>query len=152
MRSFIQIIVLGALAWLVLSLLNTATRSSRSLGTPSGPPITFLTDANAALSQARTSGKPAVLVFSASWCPPCQQMKKEVYPSAEVTALRSDFVWAYLDLDEPANRPIAQRFGVQGIPHIQFVSADGRPLGKQVGAISAPEFAAELKDLLSSAP
>lgn len=100
------------------------------------------------MSDAKKSGKPVVVVFSASWCPPCQAMKSNVYPSAEVQALHDRFEWAYLDVDDRSNDKAAKEFGVSGIPHIQFLTADGKPIDKQVGGSSAASFAKTLEDVL----
>ena len=101
-----------------------------------------------AMSAAKASGKPVILVFSAVWCPPCQAMKKGVYPSDDVKAYHDKFVWAYLDVDEASNEAAARQFGVEGIPHIQFLSADGKALDKQVGGSSSKEFAGTLATIL----
>lgn len=105
------------------------------------------------MADAKKSGKPAVVVFSASWCPPCQSMKNEVYPSKEVQALHDQFEWAYIDVDnsDNASEKAAKEFGVQGIPHIQFVDAEGKSLDKQVGGSDPASFAAKLKSILAKA-
>src|SRR5512141_2175586 len=46
--------------------------------------IPWRTDFDAALAEARQSGRPVLLDFYASWCPPCQVMKHEVWPEAKV--------------------------------------------------------------------
>ena len=102
-------------------------------------------------SAAAKSGKPVVVVFSASWCPPCQAMKKDVYPSAVVSKLHDKFEWAYLDVDDSDNEKAAKKFGVQGIPHVQFLDKDGKPIGQQVGGVSPEEFASLLNTMLSKA-
>ena len=102
-------------------------------------------------AKAKQSGKPMVVVFSAVWCPPCQLMKKEVYPSPEVTALHDKFEWAYIDVDEESNAPAARQFGVQGIPHVEFLDKNGKSLGNQVGSTSPSDFAASLKKTLAKA-
>jgi len=107
---------------------------------PEGSPK-FGTDYKAALETAKKEGKPVVLVFSAGWCPPCQAMKKTVYPSAEVKPLQDKFVWAYLDVDVEANAAAAEKYKVQGIPHVQFLDKDGKALISQVGGVSSAEFA-----------
>lgn len=117
---------------------------------PEGSPK-FGTDYKAALEQAKKENKPIILVFSAAWCGPCQSMKKTVYPSKEVTALHDKFVWAYLDVDQADNATPAMKYKVEGIPHIQFVSATGKDLGNQVGGTSPGEFAGTLEKVLVKA-
>jgi thioredoxin-related protein len=117
---------------------------------PEGSPK-FGTSYDAALATAKKEGKPIILVFSAVWCPPCQSMKKNVYPSAEVKPLHDKFVWAYLDTDEEANAKAAEKYGVQGIPHVQFLNSDGKALDKLIGGVPPAEFAATLNTLLAKA-
>lgn len=117
---------------------------------PKGSPK-FGTSYKAALEQAKKEHKPAILVFSASWCGPCQAMKKNVYPSKEVTPLHDKFVWAYLDADQEENAAPMKKYGVEGIPHIQFVSADGKPLGNQIGSTTPEDFVGTLNTVLKKA-
>lgn len=117
---------------------------------PKGSPK-FGTDYSAALAQAKAENKPVILVFSAAWCGPCQAMKKTVYPSKEVTPLHDKFVWAYLDVDLDANAAPSQKYGVQGIPHIQFLNAAGKPIGNQIGSTSPEDFAGTLNKVLKKA-
>jgi thioredoxin 1 len=104
-----------------------------------------------ALAKAKTQGKPVIAIFSAVWCGPCQMMKKEVYPSTEVRQYHDKFVWAYIDTDEESNAPDAQKYGVQGIPHIQFLDKDGNAVDKQIGASSPEDFAKTLDGVLKKA-
>lgn len=111
--------------------------------------LTFHKDFNSAKKAAAESGKPIVTVFSATWCPPCQQMKQSVYPSATVAPYHDKFVWAYLDADKKSNRALMTKYGVEGIPHITFVSPKGKRLGNTVGAMSATEFTKVLTSILN---
>jgi thiol:disulfide interchange protein len=117
---------------------------------PAGSPQ-FGTSYETALATAKKEGKPIILVFSATWCPPCQSMKKSVYPSAEVKPLHDKFVWAYLDVDDAANAKVAEKFGVNGIPHIQFLNSGGKDVDKVVGGVPSAEFAATLTSVLKKA-
>src|SRR3954453_21753915 len=100
---------------------------------PKGSPA-FEHKLSDALTKAKTEGKPVIAVFSAVWCGPCQMMKKDVYPSAEVKKYQDKFVWAYIDVDDEANNADSEKYGVSGIPHIQFLSKDGKKVDKQFGS------------------
>lgn len=117
---------------------------------PEGSPK-FKTSAISAMNAAKKEGKPVILVFSASWCPPCQAMKKDVYPSEAVKAYHDKFIWAYLDVDDASNTRAAEKAGVDGIPHIQFLNAQGKEVSKQVGSNSATAFAKTLEGVLAKA-
>ncbi|MEZ0390185.1 MAG: thioredoxin family protein [Verrucomicrobium sp.] len=117
---------------------------------PKGSPK-FEDSLRSALNDAKKNGKPIVAVFSAVWCGPCQAMKNDVYPSDEVKALHDKFNWAYLDIDNSRNEKDVKKFGVSGIPHIQFLSASGETLDKQVGGNSASAFASKLNSVLAKA-
>lgn len=115
---------------------------------PKGSPE-FVTSYQDAMSLAKETGKPAIVIFSASWCPPCIEMKEDVYPSRKVRPLHDQFVWAYLDSDDATNSQVSERLGVNGIPHIEFLDPNGRTLDRLVGAESPREFASRLKSVLS---
>ncbi len=117
---------------------------------PEGSPK-FGTNYDEALAIAKKEGKPVVLVFSATWCPPCQSMKKKVYPSTEVKPLHDKFVWAYLDVDVETNGKTAQKYGVEGIPHIQFLNSEGKEVDKLVGGLAPVDFAELLTKTLANA-
>lgn len=117
---------------------------------PKGSPK-FAKSYRSALAEAKTSGKPIILVFSAAWCGPCQQMKKSVYPSDAVKPFHDKFIWAYLDTDESDNEKVAKEFKVAGIPHIEFLDKEGKSLGNQVGSSPADAFAKTLEGILKKA-
>lgn len=117
---------------------------------PAGSPK-FAHNLKDVTAASKKSGKPAIVVFSAVWCGPCQQMKKDVYPSEAVKKLHDKFEWAYLDVDEESNAAAAKKYGVNGIPHIQFVGKDGKDLGSQVGSTSPEDFVNTLEGVLKKA-
>jgi len=132
----------------ILLVLAAATGLALASDFPKGSPA-FKDSSTSAISAAKKSGKPIIMVFSAAWCPPCQMMKKEVYPSAEVKAFHDKFIWAYLDVDDERNEEIASKFGVQGIPHIEFLDSSGKEIDKQIGANSPEDFAKTLSSVLA---
>lgn len=108
----------------------------------------YIGDYNTALERSATEGKPVIFIFSASWCGPCQQMRKQVYPSPQVQNVAGGFIWAYLDVDKGKNRPWAEKYGVRGIPHIVVTDSKGNVRGQVVGSRSPDAFAAFLKERL----
>lgn len=117
---------------------------------PEGSPA-FTTSADTVMKAAKDNGKPAILVFSASWCGPCQAMKKDVYPSAEVKPYHDKFNWSYLDIDVEANGKLSDQYKVESIPHIFFVDGSGKVIDQQEGGDSPKAFAAKLAKVLKKA-
>jgi thiol:disulfide interchange protein len=142
--------LLALAAAAVAGLFLSRTSIAADHGFPEGSPK-FETKYKAALDEAKKTGKPIVAVFSASWCPPCQANKKNVYPAAAVKPYHDKFVWVYLDADEDANKKVMEEFGVSSIPHIQFLSKDGKSIDKQIGGTSPAAFAKVLQGVLAKA-
>ncbi len=134
----------------ILLALVAATSLALASDFPTGSPD-FKNSSISAMSAAKKSGKPVILVFSAAWCPPCQTMKHDVYPSDAVKPFQDKFVWAYLDVDDERNESAASKYGVNGIPHIEFLNADGKEIDKQVGGTSPADFARTLESVLAKA-
>ena len=118
-------------------------KSPRAADFPEGSPK-FLTSYAAASAEAKKTGKPMVVVLSATWCAPCQVNKKKVYPSEEVKPFHDKFVWAYLDADKDENQKLLKEYGANGIPYIRFVSKDGKSLGSVEGQTKPADFAKKL--------
>ncbi len=135
-------------AFLTIVSFVSATAFSADFPKDSPAFVTSLTDA---LAKAKETSKPVIVIFSAAWCPPCQTMKKSVYPSAAVKPYHDKFVWAYLDADEKGNAAAMSKFSVSGIPHIEFLDTTGKSVDKQVGGSSANNFARKLEGILKTA-
>ena len=68
------------------------------------------------------NGRPMIVDFSATWCPPCRQLKPIFEKLAVDFRGRIDFVT--IDVDE--NPQLAQAYGVQSIPMMVFLNKDGQ--------------------------
>ncbi|MDX1925500.1 MAG: thioredoxin family protein [Pirellulaceae bacterium] len=83
-------------------------------------------DLESALTEAQAQERPVLLVFGATWCPPCKKMKREVWPDAKVAeAVAAGFVPVYVDVDDEAQAQVAAHYRVSTIPAVLVLDSSG---------------------------
>jgi cytochrome c biogenesis protein CcmG/thiol:disulfide interchange protein DsbE len=137
------------------------------VGTPA-PDFSLPTTDGKTVQLSSLRGKPVVVVFYASWCHPCREelpaldrFVREHPDRLQVVGvsyrdLASDSVDFIRDLgvkfpavlDEPES-PVAQRYGVRGIPQTVFVDARGVVRGRIYGETSRRALQPAIDDLLA---
>ena len=100
--------------------------------------IPWRIDLAAATTESRQTGKPILVDFSATWCGPCQEMRRTTWSDPRVEEALRSYIPVQIDLD--ANHDLAERFGVAAIPHLAIVNTDGRILASQEGALAPGEL------------
>ncbi|MBN1844540.1 MAG: thioredoxin family protein [Sedimentisphaerales bacterium] len=98
------------------------------------------------MALAQQQKKPVLLVFSASWCPPCQMMKKQVYPDPQVMQVARSFQPIFVDTDE--QEELAKQYEISGIPAYIVLAPNGNRIETIVGSQPAPDFAQKLTEAL----
>lgn len=106
-------------------------------------------DWNAAVTQSRSNGKPALVLFTADWCPSCRQFESETLSLPDVKSyLAANCTPVIVDLskrDEEAGRRAAE-CNVQSIPTLILYDRSGREVARAHGM-----DAASLKTWINSA-
>lgn len=102
-----------------------------------------------AVERAKAEGKPVMIDFYADWCAACKELDKFTYSDPKVAAEAERFVSVKVDGTEEDDRILAlyEKFGVQGLPTIVFIGADGKVLEKPriTGFLEAPKFLEQMK-------
>ena len=79
----------------------------------------------------KTTAQPCVLVFSANWCKPCQEMNKVVEEAR--TSFGSKVKFQIVDVDDPANSDLVDSYAVGPLPTTVFLTPSGDLAFSQVG-------------------
>ena len=80
------------------------------------------------VDQSEQTKQPQLVLFTADWCPACEDFEGKVLSRPDVTAkLQSQFILTKVDLSEKGgpNNQIAATFGVKVIPTMVIVGPDG---------------------------
>ena len=124
--------------------------NSQQTATATGPDLVpWADDYSATNAAAAASSKLVLINFTADWCPPCQQMKAQVYSQQQVADdITSKYVPLKVDMTDPgtAEHRVASRFGIEFLPTLVVTDAHGTELGRRVGYVSD----AQLQSWLSS--
>jgi thiol:disulfide interchange protein len=143
LNNLFGLAVIGGIIFIGYQVINSSNAKGVGQGQGMG------TSYDEAVSQALVAHKPIVLIFSATWCPPCKILEQEVIPSPEVQRHQNEFIWLRLDVDQAPSKPLVRRFPGRYVPQIVVLSSDGqRKLGEKFGPSEPSDFAAFLLDAL----
>ena len=84
----------------------------------------------AALARARAEHRPVMIDFFAEWCAACKELDRETYVAPTVVSEAERFVRIKVDGTNALDPldALYQRFGVNGLPTVAFVSSEGKVL------------------------
>jgi thioredoxin-related protein len=77
---------------------------------------------------AQKAGKPILAVFSATWCVPCQQVKKTVFMIDDFKQVADEVILLYIEQTTPEGGAYNKKFKVNVFPTFKILSKNGELL------------------------
>lgn len=110
----------------------------------------WLNDWDQAFALAKSTDKLVMVDFMASWCGPCKELDANDFDTDAFRAASKDFILLKIDIDQqPA---LAQRYGVDAIPNVQFMDSKGSVVHKWLGYIPLDQVLDHMKAAKSRLP
>lgn len=95
---------------------------------------------DAAFARAKQDGTPIFLYWGAIWCPPCNEIKAQVFNKPNFPELVKGFIPVYLDGDTPDAQRLGETFAISGYPTIVILSPEKEELLRLGGSLDAEEI------------
>ncbi len=105
--------------------------------------VAWRADYEAALGEAKESGRPLVVEFYLEGCPHCRRLAAETHTDARVAAALNDR-FVPVRLEGRHHMDLVQKFGVRGAPTTLIVDSTGKEMARLVGFHTPEEYLAEL--------
>ncbi len=97
------------------------------------------TNYNTAYQKAMDGEKPLLILVTATWCPPCQVMKKTTIPTLMAREAFKDFNYSTVDLDEEESLA-RELIGSRGVPQLIMYEKKGDQwVRRYLSGIQTPE-------------
>ena len=109
----------------------------------------FEGDVEEAFASAKELGKPVFLYWGAVWCPPCHNLKKNIFTKAEFIEASKRFVPVYLDGDTERAQIWAENFKIAGYPTVILFSPTGVELFRMPSDVTMEQYGTLLEAAIS---
>lgn len=126
---------------------TTKTATHTLVGQPQ-PEVWFKGRPEQAFSEAKAQNKLVFLYWGAVWCPPCNELKSEVFSKPRFAELMKNFIPVYLDGDTEEAQVWGERLSASGYPTVLVLSGEGRELYRLNTSLNEEEFIAAMQPML----
>lgn len=114
------------------------------------PQVWFKGNVDEAFKAAKKDKKMVFLYWGAIWCPPCNELKAQIFSKPRFAELMANFVPVYLDGDTEAAQIWGERFQASGYPTVLVLDENQKELFRLSTVMSIEEFDAAIQSLLAS--
>lgn len=101
------------------------------------------------LEQAKRTRKPALLEFSARWCPGCLRLEAESLSNPRVRRAMRGYVPLALDYDRFETTAVREAYSVTAVPTLLAVDGDGREIARLIDYQPPAAVAGFLREAMS---
>lgn len=108
--------------------------------------MSWITDYDQGLSQAKREQKPILLMLYADWCDYCHKMFTEVLQDEQITPLQNSLVWMRINSD--VQERYMKQFSQKLFPTLIVLDSSGKELKKLEGFHSVTDLKRELESIL----
>lgn len=142
-------------SWVGANTANTITSAAdTATHTPAAEPSThlgfLLNTPEKALEMARSQNKPLLIDFFGIWCPPCNLLDEQVFPSAEFKKASANFILLKLDADKEVSWALKSKYKIAGYPTLIFANAQGEEIDRIVGFLPKEKFTTKMNQVAKS--
>ncbi len=102
-----------------------------------------------AFAFAKEAGKPVFLYWGAEWCPPCHNLKKNIFSKPEFIEASRRFVPVYLDGDTERAQIWGEKFTIAGYPTVILFSPTGVELYRMPTDVTAEQYGVLLEAVVA---
>jgi tetratricopeptide (TPR) repeat protein len=123
MKSRIRQLSFILIVLLLLGVTGFAREKTMTIGK-----CTWLTEQNSLEEVGAMSGKekkPVLVVFSATWCKPCQEVKKTVFAKDEFKKVADKAVLLYIEQTDPKGMEYVKKYNVKAFPTFTVINKEG---------------------------
>lgn len=114
------------------------------------PEVWFKGNVDEAFKVAKKDKKLVFLYWGAVWCPPCNELKQQIFSKPRFAELMTNFVPVYLDGDTEAAQIWGEKFQASGYPTVLVLDENTKELFRLSTVMSIEEFDAAISSLLAS--